>query len=107
MPEILALLLKLALMGLTPLFLLPETRTPINVIQCSLCRRPGAWMIDNEVFCERHKEEIIKRSDVARFNIRRLTENERVFRWGGRAALPASAEKEEEKEQKAGKESDG
>ena len=36
----------------------------------------------------RHKEEIIGRVGVDRFEIRRLTETERFFRLGGRVTMP-------------------
>jgi hypothetical protein len=32
----------------------------MRVTECSMCRRPAAWLIDTEVFCEGHKELIIK-----------------------------------------------
>lgn len=32
---------------------------PMRGIECSMCRRPAAWLIDTEVFCEGHKELII------------------------------------------------
>ena len=80
----------------------------MKVIRCSLCRRLAAWVIEGEFFCERHKEEIIKRFDIDRFDIRRLTEDERAFRSGGRAALPILVDNQEEKGQQALKEgSDG
>jgi len=60
----------------------------MKVIQCSLCRRPVAWVIESELFCERHKEEIIGRFGVDRFEIRRLTETDRYFRSGGRVTMP-------------------
>ena len=69
----------------------------MRVIRCSVCRRLAAWVIAGEFFCERHKEEIIQRFDVDRFEIRRLTEDERAFRSGGRAALPTLVENREEK----------
>jgi hypothetical protein len=34
-----------------------------------MCRRPAAWLIDNEVFCEPHKELIIEAFGVDRFPI--------------------------------------
>ena len=60
----------------------------MKVIQCSLCRRPAAWVIESELFCERHKEGIIGRFGVDRFEIRRLTETDRYFRPGGRVTMP-------------------
>jgi hypothetical protein len=76
----------------------------MKVIRCSLCRRLTAWVIEGEFFCERHKEEIIKRFDIDRFDIRRLTEDERAFRSGGRAALPILVDNHQEKGQQALKE---
>jgi hypothetical protein len=40
---------------------------PMNIVQCSICRRAAAWMIDSEVFCEGHKEAIIENFGVDRF----------------------------------------
>ena len=56
----------------------------MRFIQCSMCRRGAAWLIDHEVFCEGHKEEIIETFGVDRFQIRRLTEADRAFQVGGR-----------------------
>ena len=56
----------------------------MHIIQCSICRRAAAWMIDTEVFCEGHKEGVIEAFGVDRFPIRRLTESDEVFRSGGR-----------------------
>lgn len=56
----------------------------MKVIECSMCRRPAAWLIDNEIFCEGHKEKVIEEFGVDRFRICRLTEAERAFRGGGR-----------------------
>jgi hypothetical protein len=58
-----------------------------------MCRRPAAWLIDKEVFCEGHKELIIKAAGVDRFKIRRLTENERAFRSGGRLSRTIAVKK--------------
>jgi len=49
-----------------------------------MCRRAAAWLIDDEIFCEGHKEKIIETFGVDRFQIRRLTEADRAFRVGGR-----------------------
>lgn len=76
----------------------------MKVIRCVLCRRLACWVIDGELFCECHKEEIIRRFDVDQFEIRRLTEDERAFRSGGRAALPTLVKNQEEKRQEALKE---
>jgi len=51
--------------------------------ECSMCRRPAAWLIDTEVFCEGHKELIIETAGADLFTIRRLTNAEPVFRNGG------------------------
>jgi hypothetical protein len=56
----------------------------MHIIQCSICRRAAAWMIDTEVFCEGHKEGIIEAFGIDHFPIRRLTESDEVFRTGGR-----------------------
>jgi hypothetical protein len=66
---------------------------PMNIIQCSICRRAAAWMIDSEVFCEGHKEAIIENFGVDRFPIRRLTNAERAFRVGGRFSKTAGKKK--------------
>ena len=55
----------------------------MNIIQCSVCRRPAAWMIDGDLFCEGHKEAVIREFGVDRFPIRRLTMVERTFRTRG------------------------
>ena len=34
----------------------------MHIIQCSICRRAAAWVIDDEVFCEGHKEGVIEAS---------------------------------------------
>ncbi len=44
----------------------------MRVTECSMCRRPAAWLIDPEVFCEGHKELIIEAAGVDHFRIRRL-----------------------------------
>jgi hypothetical protein len=56
----------------------------MRVIECSMCRRRAAWLIERELFCEVHKEVIVQEAGVDRFPIRRLTEVERAFRGGGR-----------------------
>jgi hypothetical protein len=66
----------------------------MRVTECSMCRRPAAWLIDAEVFCEGHKELIIEAAGVDRFRIRRLTEAERAFRSGGRVSRRAALKKE-------------
>jgi hypothetical protein len=59
-----------------------------------MCRRPAAWLIDNEVFCEGHKERIIEAAGVDCFTIRRLTDAEPAFRSGGRVSGTAVVKKE-------------
>jgi hypothetical protein len=66
----------------------------MRVTECSMCRRPAAWLIDTEVFCKGHKELIIEAAGVDRFRIRRLTEAERAFRSGGRISRTVAAKKE-------------
>ena len=61
--------------------------------ECSMCRRPAAWLIDTEVFCEGHKELIIVAAGVDRFRIRRLTEAEPAFRSGGWVSGTVSVKK--------------
>lgn len=52
--------------------------------QCSLCRRPAAWLIQQEIFCELHKEEIIARHGVDRFPLKRVSAQEEHFTVRGR-----------------------
>ncbi len=66
----------------------------MRVMECSMCRRPAAWLIDTDVFCEGHKEMIIEAAGVDRFRIRRLTEGERAFRSGGRVSRNVAVKKE-------------
>ena len=66
----------------------------MRVTECSMCRRPAAWLIDTEVFCEGHKELIIKAAGVDRFRIRRQTEAECAFQSGGRISRTVAAKKE-------------
>ena len=66
----------------------------MGVTECSMCRRPAAWLIDTEVFCEGHKELIIEAAGVDRFQIRRLTESEFAFRSGGRVSRRVALRKE-------------
>jgi len=66
----------------------------MRVRECSICRRPAAWLIDTEVFCEGHKELIIEAAGVDRFRIRRLTEADFAFRSGGRVSRTAALKKE-------------
>ena len=63
-------------------------------MECSMCRRPAAWLIDTEVFCEGHKELIIKAAGVDRFRIHRLMEAEFAFQSGGRVSRTVAVKKE-------------
>ena len=56
----------------------------MKFIQCSMCRRAAAWVIDKEVFCEGHKETIIETFGVDHFPIRRLTNDDEAFVVCGR-----------------------
>jgi hypothetical protein len=58
----------------------------MTFIQCSMCRRAAARVIDNEVFCEGHKELIIETFGVDHFPIRRLTNEDDAFVVCGRFA---------------------
>ena len=65
----------------------------MRVIECSMCRRRAAWLIDREVFCEGHKEVIVQEAGVDRFPIRRLTEVDCAFRGGGRISRSTNRKK--------------
>ena len=65
----------------------------MSVIQCSMCRRAAAWLIDAETFCEGHKEMIIAEVGVDRFTIRRLTDSEQLFQVGGRFSRTTALKK--------------
>jgi hypothetical protein len=56
----------------------------MSVQQCSLCRRPAAWSIQKEIFCELHKEEIIARHGVDQFPVKRVSSLEKQFTVRGR-----------------------
>ncbi|HET9101544.1 MAG TPA: hypothetical protein VFN62_14205, partial [Acidobacteriaceae bacterium] len=60
----------------------------MKFIQCSMCRRAAAWVIDNEVFCEGHKETIIETFGVDHFPIFRLKNEDHAFAFGGRFSKP-------------------
>ena len=66
----------------------------MRVIQCSMCHRRAAWLIEREFFCEGQKERIVQTAGVGRFSIRRLTETDCAFRGGGRFSWPAKRKKE-------------
>lgn len=63
-------------------------------MECSMCRRPAAWSIDTEVFCEGHKELIIEAAGVDRFRIRRLTEATCAFQSAGRISQTVAIKEE-------------
>jgi len=65
----------------------------MRVIECSMCRRRAAWLIERELFCEGHKEVIVQEAGIDRFSIRRLTDAQRAFRGGGRYSQSATREK--------------
>ena len=69
----------------------------MRVIECSMCRRRAAWLIDREVFCEGHKEIVVQEAGVDRFPIRRLTQAERAFRCGGRFSRSTTRKKGDDK----------
>jgi hypothetical protein len=56
----------------------------MRVIECSMCRRRAAWLIDRELFCEGHKEVIVREVGIDRFPIRRLTDIDCAYGGGGR-----------------------
>ena len=60
----------------------------MKFIQCSMCNRRAAWVIDRETFCEGHKEMIIKTFGVDHFPIRRLTNEDDAFVVVGRFSKP-------------------
>ena len=60
----------------------------MNSIQCSMCRRAAAWVIDKEAFCEGHKELVIETFGVDHFSIHRLTNEDDAFAIGGRFLKP-------------------
>jgi len=66
----------------------------MRVTECSMCPRPAAWLIDTEVFCEGHKELIIRAAGVDRFRIRRLTKKDVAFQSGGRISRTVAIKKE-------------
>ena len=65
----------------------------MHIIQCSICRRAAAWMIDADVFCEGHKEGIIEAFGIDHFPIRRLTVSDEIFRTSGRFSNSYKAKK--------------
>jgi hypothetical protein len=65
----------------------------MRIIECSMCRRQAAWLIDRELFCEGHKEVIVQETGVDRFTVRRFTEADCAFRAGGRFSRSATRKK--------------
>ncbi len=51
---------------------------------CTLCKRPAAWRVRDELLCELHKEEAIERFGVDRFPIVRVADREETFLIRGR-----------------------
>ena len=60
----------------------------MSVHKCSLCNRPAAWLICEELFCEVDKETIIDRVGVDFFSMERLSENEKDFIIRGKHRQP-------------------
>ena len=60
----------------------------MSVHKCSLCNRPAAWLICEELFCEVDKETIIDRFGVDFFSMERLSENEKDFIIRGKHRQP-------------------
>ncbi len=69
----------------------------MRVIECSMCRRRAAWLIERELFCEGHKEVIVQEAGVDRFTVRRLTEVDYAFRVGGRFSRSTAIKKGDDK----------
>jgi len=65
----------------------------MRVIECSMCSRRAAWLIEKELFCEGHKEVIVREAGIDRFSVRRLTDAEHAFRGGGRYSHSATGKK--------------
>jgi hypothetical protein len=65
----------------------------MGVTECSMCRRPAAWLIDTEVFCEGHKELIIEAADVDQFRIQRLMQADFAYQSGRRTSRTVAAKK--------------
>ena len=60
----------------------------MSVHKCSLCNRPAAWLICEELFCEVDKEGIIGHFGVDFFFMERLSENEKDFTICGKHNQP-------------------
>ena len=63
----------------------------MSVHKCSLCNRPAAWLICEELFCEVDKEKIVERFGVDFFSMKRLSGSEKDFTVRGRYKQPAQA----------------
>ena len=70
----------------------------MRVIECTMCRRRAAWLIERELFCEGHKEVIIHEAGIDRFSMRRLTEVDCAFHGGGRFSRSKTRKKGDDKE---------
>ena len=66
----------------------------MRVIECSMCRRRAAWLIEKELFCEGHKEVIVHEAGIYHFSIRRLTDTDCAFGGGGRYSHSQPGRKE-------------
>ncbi len=51
---------------------------------CTLCKRPAAWRVGDELLCELHKEKAIERFGVDRFPIVRVADSDEQFLIRGR-----------------------
>ena len=60
----------------------------MSVHKCSLCKRPAAWLICEELFCEVDKEKIVNRFGVDFFSMKRLSGLEKDFTVRGRYKQP-------------------
>ena len=56
----------------------------MSVPPCTLCKRPAAWRVGNELLCELHKEKAIETFGIDRFPILRLAASENSFTIRGR-----------------------
>jgi hypothetical protein len=63
----------------------------MSVHKCSLCNRPAAWLICEELFCEVDKEKIVERFGVDFFSMKRLSGSEKDFTVRGRYKQPVQA----------------
>ncbi len=63
----------------------------MSVHKCSLCNRPAAWLICEELFCEVDKEKIVERFGVDFFSMKRLSGSEKDFAVRGRYKQPIQA----------------